>query len=49
MNLPFEQDDVGIYTVMVFLEASYRRARCELSDELYDSLIEFSGNLSTGD
>ena len=42
MNLPFEQDDVGIHAVKVVLEASYRRARRDLSDGCCDGLQKFS-------
>jgi hypothetical protein len=41
MNLPFEQDDVGIHEVIVILEASYRRARHDLSDRPNDRLVKF--------
>ena len=41
MNLPFDQDDVGIHAVIVIPEASYRRARHDLSDGSNDSLFKF--------
>ncbi len=41
MNLPFEQEDVGIHEVIVILEASYRRARHDLSEGPNDRLVKF--------
>ena len=40
MNLPFDQDDVGIYVVIVILEASYRRAARDLSNRSKESLVK---------
>ena len=40
MNLPFDQDDVGIHVVIVILEASYRRATHDLSNGSNDSLVK---------
>jgi hypothetical protein len=41
MNLPFDQDDVGIYVVIVILETSYRRARRDVFDGANDSPVKF--------
>ena len=41
MNLPFDQDDVGIHAVIVIPEASYRRTRRDLFDGLNDSPVKF--------
>ena len=48
MDLPFEQDDVGIHAVIIFLETSYRRARHDLFDGFYDSLLKIASS-SAGD
>ena len=40
MNLPFDHDDVGIHVVIVIFEASYRRARHDLSDGSNDGLFK---------
>jgi hypothetical protein len=48
MNLPFHQDDVGIHVVIVILEASYRRARYDLSDGSNDGLFKFPSATGEG-
>ena len=48
MNLPFEQDDVGIYVEKVILEASYRRARYDLFDGSNDGLFKFPSPVGKG-
>jgi len=49
MNLPFDQDNVGIHVVIVILEASYRRARHDLSDGLNDSFFKFPSATGEGE
>ena len=40
MNLPFDQDDVGIYVGIVIFKTSYRRARRDVFDGANDSLVK---------
>jgi hypothetical protein len=49
MNLPFNQDDVGIHVVIVIFEASYRRARHNLSDGLNESPVKFPSATGEGE
>ena len=49
MNFPFDKDDVGIHVVIVILEASYRRARHDLSDGLGHSLFKVPSAIDEGE
>jgi len=40
VNLPVDQDDIGIHVVIVVLETSYRRARRDLFDGSNHSLVK---------